>query len=121
MRPEEALNHRFLASDASMVRRRQGIQYSCNRLRRTAERRFRQQNQIARNGIDHSPVPADQRTTLQVPNGGANNIGSSINGSGPNRQKSPVENGKLKPPAAKPDSSSTLAEIAKNRRLAALI
>ncbi|KAL3121107.1 hypothetical protein niasHT_005367 [Heterodera trifolii] len=50
MRPDEALDHRFLASDTAMVRRRENIRYASHRLMRTAQRRLRHQTQFARNG-----------------------------------------------------------------------
>uniref|UniRef100_A0A914I2N6 Uncharacterized protein n=1 Tax=Globodera rostochiensis TaxID=31243 RepID=A0A914I2N6_GLORO len=50
MRLDEALDHRFLASDAAMVRRRENIRYASHRLIRTAQRRLRHQTQFARNG-----------------------------------------------------------------------
>ncbi|KAL7071304.1 hypothetical protein ACQ4LE_009560 [Meloidogyne hapla] len=50
MRTEEALSHRWLASDQAMVRRRENIKYGSYRLIRTAKRRLQHQCLFARNG-----------------------------------------------------------------------
>lgn len=49
MRTSEALAHRFLASDSTSCRHRENIRYSSTRLRRTTERRFRQQIELQSN------------------------------------------------------------------------
>uniref|UniRef100_A0A914KID4 Uncharacterized protein n=1 Tax=Meloidogyne incognita TaxID=6306 RepID=A0A914KID4_MELIC len=51
MRTDEALSHRWLASDQAMVRRRENIKYGSYRLIRTAKRRLQHQCQFARNGV----------------------------------------------------------------------
>lgn len=100
MRPEEALNHRFLACDAPMVRRRKGVKYNSNRLRRTAERRCRQQIIIAKNGLGGCSPPAP---------GNGSELG------GLNNKIGPKTNPK------KFNKEESLAQIAKNPRLAAII
>ena len=44
MRTDEALSHRFLASDPSMVRRRENIKYPSTRLARTAARTLKRKS-----------------------------------------------------------------------------
>ena len=102
MRPEEALAHRWLATDGTMVRRRENIKYGSHRLLRTAQRRLRQQCQFARNGsAGHSPIPPLNGSSNGHPDDGGKRNGNGQNGLGPkggeafgsDKQKEPSSRG----------------------------
>lgn len=68
MRTAEALTHQFLASDSSSCRRRENIRYPSTRLRRTAERRFRQQIELqTENGLARGPSVEKQQNGNKSP------------------------------------------------------
>lgn len=60
MRTDEALDHRWLAADQAMVRRRENIKYGSYRLVRTAKRRLHHQCQFARNGVGGRTMEKDE-------------------------------------------------------------
>lgn len=67
MRTAEALTHQFLASDPSSCRRRENIRYPSTRLRRTAERRFRQQIELqTENGLARGPSVEKQQNKSPI-------------------------------------------------------